>query len=57
MSLSMPDLSIEELRTRAAQYREMAQTARTEAAADSLLRLAERFEALARWKEEGRDHD
>ena len=48
MSVFMPDQSIDELRARAAQYREMAQTAMNEAIANGLLRLAERFEALAR---------
>jgi len=50
----MPDQSIDELRARAAQYREMAQTAMNEATNNSLLRLAERFEALARIIEEDR---
>jgi hypothetical protein len=56
MCTFMPDqLSISELRTRAAQYRAMAQTATTEATANSLLLLAERFEDLARQKERGCD--
>ena len=48
----MPDMSIRELRTRAARYREMAQTAQTRAMVNSLLRLVERFEELARRQEE-----
>jgi hypothetical protein len=53
----MPDLSIVELRARAAQYREMAGTASTEAIANSLFRLAERFEVLARQQEGSADDD
>jgi hypothetical protein len=48
----MTDLSIHELRTRATRYREMAQTATTKAMVNSLLRLVERFEELARRQEE-----
>jgi hypothetical protein len=51
----MPEPSIDALRARAVRYREMAQSATNEATRSSLLRLAERFEDLARRKEEGRD--
>jgi hypothetical protein len=47
----MSDGSIKELRARAVQYREMARTASHEFTTNSLLRLAERFEALATQKE------
>jgi len=40
-------LSLAELRERAAHYRQMAATARTEQAVDGLLKLAQRFETLA----------
>jgi len=43
----LSELSPGELRDMARDYREMAATARTEAAHGSLLRLAERIEALA----------
>lgn len=46
----MQDLSAPEsmeLRARAEQYRDMAETAQTVGSYDALLRLAERFEALA----------
>ena len=48
----MSDFSIDGLRARAAQYREMVKTA-TEATAKSLLLLAERFEELAKQLEAG----
>jgi hypothetical protein len=48
----MSDMSIHELRARAARYREMAQTATTAAMLNSLLRLVERFDDLARRQEE-----
>lgn len=41
------ELSIGELRMRAAYYREMAATATTAAVRDALLRLADRYERLA----------
>jgi len=41
-----------ELRARAAEYRRMAQTAKTAAVMDSLLKLAERFDALAGQREQ-----
>jgi hypothetical protein len=50
----MSDGSIDELLARAARYREMARTATDQATANSLTRLAERFEALAKQKEEDR---
>jgi hypothetical protein len=40
-------LTVEQLRARARQYREMAMTASTADVRDDLIRLAERFEALA----------
>ena len=40
-------LSLAELRERAAHYRQMAATARTEEAVEGLLKLAQRFETLA----------
>ena len=43
--------SVVDLRARAAQYREIAKTAMAEATANSLLRLAARFEELARQQE------
>jgi hypothetical protein len=43
--------SVVELRARAAQYREMAKAAMTEAMVNGLLRLATRFEELARQQE------
>jgi hypothetical protein len=49
----MLDMSIYELRARAARYREMAQTAETRAMVNSLLRLVDRFEELARRQEDG----
>ena len=51
----LSDHSVAELRARAAEYRRMAQTARTPNAMDSLRRLAERFDAMAdqREREEG----
>jgi molecular chaperone GrpE (heat shock protein) len=51
----MPDESIDDLRARAAQYREMARTAASDAIANSLLRLAERFEVLAKQQEDDGD--
>jgi hypothetical protein len=51
----MPEPSIDALRARAARYREMALTATNEPTTNSLLRLAERFEDLARRKEQQRD--
>ena len=47
MSTDMSEQSTEALRSRAVRYREMAKTATTHAAAESLRRLAESFEALA----------
>jgi hypothetical protein len=43
--------SVAELRARAAEYRRMAQTARTATVGDSLIKLAERFDALANQRE------
>jgi hypothetical protein len=48
---SMTDRSAVELRAQAAEYRELATGVRTEAAADTLVRLATAFEALAARKE------
>jgi hypothetical protein len=48
-------MPINELRTRASRYREMAKTATTVAMLNSLLRLVERFEDMARRAEEERD--
>jgi hypothetical protein len=48
----MSDLSVGELRARAAQYREMGRTATREVMVRSLLRLAERFETLAKQRED-----
>lgn len=45
-------LTIEQLRARARDYREMARTASSADIADGLIRLAERFEALAQKIEE-----
>jgi hypothetical protein len=50
---SMTDRSAFELRTLAAEYRELVPTVRTEAAATTLVRLATAFESLAKRKEEG----
>jgi hypothetical protein len=47
----MSDAAIERLRARAARSRVLAETARSEAAANSFLRLAEQFEELAAGKE------
>jgi hypothetical protein len=47
----LSDLSVAELRARAAQYRLMASTARTAQAANALRRLAERFDDLANQRE------
>lgn len=46
-------LSSAELRERAEQYREMAATARTAVAVEGLLKLAERFDAMAEQRERG----
>jgi hypothetical protein len=54
---STADLSAVELRAQAAEYRELATTVRTEAAANTLVRLATAYEALAKRKEEGPDLD
>jgi hypothetical protein len=51
---AMSDGSIDELRKRAAQYRIMARTASNEFTTKGLLRLAERFEALAKQEDEER---
>jgi hypothetical protein len=51
--VSLSDLSAGELRARALEYREMANSAKTAAVHASLLRLAERFQALADKKEAG----
>jgi hypothetical protein len=49
-----PPLTWEQLRARAREYREMARTANSADIADGLIRLAERFESLAkRLEEEG----
>ena len=45
--IRLSDMTADELRARAVQYRTMAGTARTAAVRAALLRLAERFEALA----------
>jgi hypothetical protein len=47
------ELASEELRARAAEYTAMAATARVREAAESLLRLAEQFEKLAKLREDG----
>jgi len=44
------DLTADQLRERAREYREMARTATSAATGDGLIRLAEQFEALARTK-------
>jgi hypothetical protein len=44
---ALTELSVSELRAKATQYRAMAGTATTEAVMTALLRLAERFDALA----------
>ena len=44
--------SVAELRARAAEYRLLAQTARTASVMDSLRKLAERFDALADQREQ-----
>jgi KaiC/GvpD/RAD55 family RecA-like ATPase len=44
-------MTVEQLRERVAEYRRMAETARARGSADSLLRLAERCEAMAERKE------
>lgn len=49
----LAELSISELRTRAAQHREMAATATTEPVTASLLDIAERLDALADRRERG----
>jgi hypothetical protein len=40
-------MTVEQLRERAAEYRKMAETARARGSVDGLLRLAERYEAMA----------
>jgi hypothetical protein len=51
-----PPLTSEQLRARAQEYREMAGTANSADIADGLIRLAERFESLAkRLEEDGSD--
>ena len=50
---SLSALSVAELRERAAQFRAMAGTATTEGAKSSLLKLAERFDALVARRESG----
>lgn len=50
---SLSALSVVELRERAAQFRAMAGTATTEGAMKSLLKLADRFDALAARREGG----
>jgi hypothetical protein len=50
---AMRERSSVELRAQAAEYRELATTVRTEAAANTLARLATTFEDLANRKEEG----
>jgi hypothetical protein len=47
------ELASEELRARAAEYTAMAATARVRESAESLLRLAEQFEKLAKLREGG----
>ena len=48
---ALTELSVSELRAKATQYRAMAGTATTEAVMTALLRLAERFDALADQRE------
>jgi hypothetical protein len=52
---SMLDRSAAELRARAGEYRVLAKSVQTEATAESLIRLAIAFEALAKRKEEDPD--
>jgi hypothetical protein len=52
-SRAMRERSSVELRAQAAEYRELATTVQTEAAANTLVRLATVFEDLAKRKEEG----
>ena len=52
---SMLDRPAAELRARAGEYRMLAKTVQTEAATESLIRLAIAFEALAKRKEEDSD--
>jgi hypothetical protein len=47
-----PPLTSEQLRARAREYREMARTSNSADIADGLIRLAERFESLAKRIEE-----
>jgi hypothetical protein len=54
-SSSIADRSPDELRARAAEYREKAGTAVSVATVNSLMRLAERFEEFARQRESGCD--
>jgi len=49
---SRPHRSPDELRARAAQFRQMARGARTVATVPALLRLADRYEALAEVREQ-----
>lgn len=49
---SLSELTAEQLRARAAEYRRMADTARVRGSLESLLRLAERFEQLARERDQ-----
>jgi hypothetical protein len=49
--------ALSELRNRAAEYRRMAETARTIGTAGQLLRLADRFDALADAREEAATAD
>jgi hypothetical protein len=52
---SMTERSAIELRAQAAEYRELATTVRTEAAANTLVRLSTALETLAKRKEDGPD--
>ena len=52
---ALGDRSVAEIRANAAEYRRMAETARTPAVRDSLRKLAERFDSLADQRERGRD--
>ena len=49
----LAELSVAELRAKANQYRAMASTATTKDVRDSLLKLAERFDAMADRRESG----
>jgi hypothetical protein len=52
---SLSDLTAEELRARAQEYRHMAANARMVGTREALVRLAERLEGMARTKEPRRD--